>query len=245
MKGYQSYNIFFFKSSAGLAIAGKGGVASSKPVGTAVVGPGGLAVARPVATAIAGVNPNQISALGLPLPSKLKDVGSFGSRDGSYPLKGKYGLLSLSEDDNVNKLLVGPTFFAQARRGDELRTKDEDDENLSEENLTYDEGSKKPYINSNSDNQDVQVDPSNSYEYPFDYNRQPHPSQQFPPSFDLPYNYMPYYLPPYNLQNMPYPAPGQYFQRRTMNPNLRYASHTPQVISAPINTPYGRFVLVQ
>lgn len=38
----------------GLAIAGEGGVASSKPIATAVVGPGGLAVARPVATAIAG-----------------------------------------------------------------------------------------------------------------------------------------------------------------------------------------------
>jgi hypothetical protein len=36
----------FLYSAVGLAIAGEGGVASSKPVATAVVGPGGLAVGK-------------------------------------------------------------------------------------------------------------------------------------------------------------------------------------------------------
>lgn len=230
--------------SAGLAIAGKGGVASSKPVGTAVVGPGGLAVARPIATAIAGVNPNEISSLGLPLPAKLKNLEALGSRDStaSFPTKGKYGLLSLSDDDNINKLLVGPAFFAQARRSDDVRTKDDDDEiTSSEENSTYDESAQKPFINSNSDNQDAQIDADNPYGYPFEYNKQP----SFQPAFEIPYNYLPYYLPPYNPNNIPFPLHGQYLQRRTLNPNLRYAPHTPQVISAPIVTPYGRFVFVQ
>lgn len=54
----------------GLAIAGVGGVASSKPVATAIVGPGGLAVAKPVATAIAGVSPSEVAGLGIPYPGK-------------------------------------------------------------------------------------------------------------------------------------------------------------------------------
>lgn len=37
---------FFYIILVGLAIAGVGGVASSKPVATAVVGPGGLAVGK-------------------------------------------------------------------------------------------------------------------------------------------------------------------------------------------------------
>lgn len=52
----------------GLAIAGEGGVASSKPAATAIVGPGGLAIARPVATAIAGVDPSTVGFTGK-LPS--------------------------------------------------------------------------------------------------------------------------------------------------------------------------------
>lgn len=83
----------------GLAIAGVGGVASSKPSATAVVGPGkfhlfsnsfmlmktlnkrpfllasslhpgGLAIARPSAIAIAGVSPEDVSNLGIPIPQK-------------------------------------------------------------------------------------------------------------------------------------------------------------------------------
>lgn len=215
-----------------------------------MVGPGGLAVAKPVATAIAGVNPNEISALGLPLPSKLKNLEASASAAGtradfaaSFPTKGKYGLLSLSDDDNINKLLVGPAFFAQSRRADDVRTKDDNDDEIvsSEENYAYDESAKKPFANSNSDNQDVQIDAANPYGYPYDYNK-------FPPAYDIPYNYLPYYLPPYSPNSMPFPIHGQYVQQRTLNPNLRYAAvpqRQPQVISAPIVTPYGRFVFVQ
>lgn len=199
-------------------------------------------MARPVATAIAGVNPNEISALGLPLPSKLKNLDG-ASRDSAFPMKGKYGLLSLSDDDNVNKLLVGPTFFAQARRADDVRTKDDDEEiTSSEENLTYDESAKKPFINSNSDNQDSSINSENPYGYPYISNQQ---QTQFQPYYDIPYSYNPYYLPPYNVNGMPFPINGQYIQRRTLNPSLRYAPHTPQVISPPISTPFGRIVFIQ
>lgn len=78
-----------------LSVAGVGGVASSKPVSlllhkllahnfsnfiqkkvaTAVVGPGGLAVSRPVATAIAGIDPDEVSGLGIPI-KKVKKTSS-------------------------------------------------------------------------------------------------------------------------------------------------------------------------
>jgi Domain of unknown function (DUF4774) len=92
----------------GLAIAGEGGVASSKPVATAVVGPGGLAVARPVSTAIAGVKPSEIGSLGIPVPIKKS-----GLRSSSKLADGKYGFIQ-SDDSGVG-LLVGPNFDLQAR----------------------------------------------------------------------------------------------------------------------------------
>lgn len=82
----------------GLAIAGEGGVASSKPIATAVVGDGGLAVARPVATAIAGIKPSEIGSLGLPISINKKLV-----------TKGKYGLVAADQDIAAG-ILVGPGF---------------------------------------------------------------------------------------------------------------------------------------
>ncbi|XP_035789536.1 RNA polymerase II degradation factor 1-like isoform X2 [Anopheles albimanus] len=86
----------------GLAIAGEGGVASSKPVATAVVGDGGLAVARPVATAIAGIKPSELGSLGLPISVNKKVLS-----------RGKYGLISSSDDVMSGGLLVGPDYEAR------------------------------------------------------------------------------------------------------------------------------------
>lgn len=97
--------MYFF---SGLAIAGEGGVASSKPVATAVVGPGGLAVARPIATAIAGVSPNEVAALGIPLKYKTPYVQETSSSSIYLPTR-KYGLAQGTGRDRIG-VLVGPDF---------------------------------------------------------------------------------------------------------------------------------------
>lgn len=93
----------------GLAIAGEGGVASSKPIATAVVGPGGLAVARPVATALAGISPSEVQGLGIPIGSH-KTITQFQSIN--VPTASRYGLTSIS---NGIGLLIGPSFSHESR----------------------------------------------------------------------------------------------------------------------------------
>lgn len=99
----------------GLAIAGEGGVASSKPVATAVVGPGGLAVARPIATAIAGISPSEVSGLGIPIGGGGQKFKSFLRETAQVylPSSKKYGLAPASEFDRA--VLVGPGFVHDAR----------------------------------------------------------------------------------------------------------------------------------
>lgn len=92
----------------GLAIAGEGGVASSKPVATAVVGPGGLAVARPIATAIAGISPNEVAALGIPLKYKTPFFQETANSAIYLPTR-KYGLAQGTGRDRIG-VLVGPDF---------------------------------------------------------------------------------------------------------------------------------------
>lgn len=58
---------YFFQ---GVAIAGKGGVASSKPNAIALAGIEGLAVASPKATAIAGVTPEEAAAFSVSFPHR-------------------------------------------------------------------------------------------------------------------------------------------------------------------------------
>lgn len=91
-----------------MAIAGEGGVASSKPVATAVVGPGGLAIARPIATAIAGISPSEVQGLGIPVGSH-KTATRFQL---NIPTANRYGLTSIA---NGLGLLVGPTFSHESR----------------------------------------------------------------------------------------------------------------------------------
>lgn len=237
-----------------MAIAGEGGVASSKPVATAVVGPGGLAVARPVATAIAGVKPSEISALGLPIPSKLKDLAA---RDGSFPLKGKYGLVSLSDDEGDEKVLVGPNYFMEARLSEKDSDNDfdneQDDDEISRGPDTDDdkEDSKESFDKNSNDRQ---VEPVEIQTSPFgsDYGKHP----QFPPAYEGLYNFLPNpYLPPYNFNNVPLPIINQYLQRRAYNAGLRYPSPVQQYpglygqneysSNSPSYSPFTRYFFVQ
>lgn len=234
-------------------------MASSKPVATAVVGDGGLAVARPVATAIAGVKPSDISALGLPIPSKLKDLAA---RGGSFPLKGKYGLVSLSDDDE-EKVLVGPNFFgAQSRLSEKGINSDSDFDNEQTDvddvdgdereisrrpDTDYEKEDSKDRFNKN-DNGDRQVEPVDNGENPFgfEYGKQP----QFPPTYEGLYNYIPNpFLPPYNF-NIPLPLINQYLQRRAYNAGLRYPSAAvPEYPGygqhSPAYSPFTRYVYIQ
>lgn len=98
-----------------MAIAGEGGVASSKPVATAVVGPGGLAVARPIATAIAGISPSEVSGLGIPIGGGGQKFKTFlrESAQVYLPSSKKYGLAPATEFDRA--VLIGPGFVHESR----------------------------------------------------------------------------------------------------------------------------------
>lgn len=103
--------ILIVLSFSGLAIAGEGGVASSKPIATAVVGPGGLAVARPVATAIAGVSASEVSSLGIPL-NKFKSFSQIMPySEVHFPSAKKYGLAQgTGQGRDRLGVLVGPEY---------------------------------------------------------------------------------------------------------------------------------------
>jgi hypothetical protein len=224
----------------GLAIAGDGGVASSKPIATAVVGPGGLAVARPVATAIAGVKPSEVSQLGLPVPAKFKDIVSRDSvRDDSIPTRGKYGLATLS-DDETEKILVGPNFYAEARLSDKGIDADDDQENdeseMSESEVKMEDSRSKEkkqklpsYYPKDRDNVQ-QIEPVESE---FEYVNQ----KLIPSNLDTYYNYVPNpYLPPHSYGQIP--LINQYLQRRAFNP-YRYP------YQVPFGSPYPYPIYVQ
>lgn len=186
-----------------------------------------------MATAIAGVKPSDISALGLPIPSKLKDLAA---RGGSFPLKGKYGLVS-SDDDSDEQVLVGPNYFAQARLTEKEINSDSDFDNdkaeIDDIDVDEREDSRRPDMESEDDkedskdnfnsNGDRQVEPVDNSQSPFGFGYGSNPNL-FPPSYEGIYNYLPNpYLPPYNF-NVPQPIINQYLQRRAYNAGFRYPS---------------------
>jgi len=213
-----------------------------------------------VATAIAGVKPSDISALGLPIPSKLKDLAA---RGGNFPTRGKYGLVSLSDDDTEERFLVGPDYFTQARLSEKASSFDGDQ---SEDDTDGDEReiSRRPDTDDDNDaiikpdnynkNDDRQVEPAENSENPYglEYGKQP----IFPPAYEGIYNFLPNpYLPPYNFNNIPLPIINQYLQRRAYNAGLRYPSVAsqypesygqPQYNShSPSFSPFSRYFYVQ
>lgn len=222
--------------------------------------------ARPVATAIAGVKPSEISALGLPIPSKLKDLAA---RDGTFPLKGKYGLVSLSDGISDDKVLVGPGYFAQARLAAEKELNSESDSESDEAEIDDVDGSdreifrrpgsdqSKEDTNDRFDkNDERQVEPVDNSESPYgiEFERQP----IFQPTYEGFYNVLPNpFLPPYNF-NLPHPLINQYLQRRSSGGAGRYGTqavpqyrgnfapqqYNPQYNSNPYS-PYTRLFYVQ
>lgn len=205
--------------------------------------------ARPVATAIAGVKPSDVSALGLSIPSKLKDLTARGS---STPLKGKYGLYSFgaADDDNEERVLVGPGYFTQARlsnKGVMSADYDSDSDDVDDR-----EPSKRPDVDEDKDDNfnrnqgEREVEPVDNSENPYggEYAKQP----IFPPAYEGVYGYLPNpYLPPYNF-NLPLPIINQYLQRRNYNAAVRYPSIVPQYPDVygnpPTYTPFTRYVYV-
>lgn len=181
------------------------------------------------------MKPSDISALGLPIPSKLKDLAA---RGGSFPLKGKYGLVSLSDNsDSDEKVLVGPNYFAEARLSAEKEiNSDSDFDNEQTEGDDFDgdetESSRQPDSDNEKEepkesfdknpNADRQVEPFDNSENPFGFEYGKNPV--FPPTYESIYNYLPNpYLPPFNF-NIPPPLLNQYLQRTAYNPGLRYRS---------------------
>lgn len=88
--------IFINSFSAGLSIAGEGGVASSKPNAVALSGRNGLAVSAPKATAIAGVTPEEAAAYSVSLPQRNQLVIKTGSAAPKRPAFDDYEYYDLS-----------------------------------------------------------------------------------------------------------------------------------------------------
>jgi hypothetical protein len=156
------------------------------------------------------------------LPSKLKNIGN--ARDAVLPTRGKYGLVSLSgnEEEDDGSVLVGPEFLSEARLHD--KGIDSDDDNDKVDVVDENESSK----NSNrgdEDNKEVdnnrQVEPVENQEFPYNFVYGKYPL--IPPSYENLLNFhQPYFLPPNSY--IPGPLLNQYLQRRAFDAALRYPS---------------------
>lgn len=192
-----------------------------------------LRSARPVATAIAGIKPSEFSALGLPLPAKIKSLTA--RHSASLPLKGKYGLVNFGNDDEQTQFLVGPEFLAEARVSDKGIESNDDAESYYNDDKIEVEDSKTteaPYQRRptavekekeefNELDSNKQIESLDPLQFPFGIEYGKHPL--FPPAYDNFFNYpSPYFLPPNAY--IPAPITNQYLQRRTNNPVLRYPS---------------------
>lgn len=187
--------------------------------------------ARPVATAIAGLKPGEYSQLGLPLPSKVRNVATSSSRGAaSLPYRGKYGIVSFGMDDDSEaggRILVGPEYLSEARLADKSADSNDDDEDNFNERAELDgndrnngrdsnENLKRPVVLEEEKDEDTR-----DYENPYgtaEYGKFP----LFPVTQDrFSYQQNPYFLPPNSY--VPIPIANQYLQRRAFNPAaLRY-----------------------
>lgn len=157
--------------------------------------------------------------------------------------------MSLSDDDNEGKVLVGPNFFSQGRLSNKATITSEDD---GDQDDYYEERevSRRGDAEDLKNDSDRQVEPVDNSEgsYGFEYGKQP----QFPPTYEGLYNLLPNpYLPPFNF-NIPLPLINQYLQRRAYNRYPSLASQLPGVYgqsqynqNSPSFTPYNRFFYVQ
>lgn len=186
----------------------------------------------------------------------MKDLAA---RDGSLPSRGKYGLISLSDDLNEENVLVGPSYYAQSRLSEkeinsdskyEIDRDEADEENSRRPDTDEDREDSKDNFDKNEG--DRQVEPFDNSENPFgfEFGKQP----VFQPTYEGFYNYLPNpYLPPYNY-NHALPIINQYSQRRNAGyPQFAlqnqgfYGSRPQQQFKAnsPSYYPYNRFFYVQ
>ena len=216
------------------------------------------------------MKPSDIQGLGLSIPGKnIKDLAA---RGGSFPIKGKFGLVSLTNyDGDDENLLVGPNYFAQARLS-EKRTEsesdsDDDQAEIDDINNANNREISRPNNYSEEDNEyskenidkigDRQVEPVENSQSPlgFEYGNNP----LFPPTYEGFYNYLPNpYLPPFNF-NIPIPLINQYLQRKALNSSFRYPSFASAQqyaegygqnrrqynANSPSFTPFTRYLYVQ
>lgn len=158
--------------------------------------------------------------MGLPIPAKLKELTS---RDSTFPVRGKYGLVSLSDDDN-GRVLVGPNYFAQGRLSSSDINTDLDNDQADTDDIEAEdnENSRRPNTGSDKDGDDErQIEPVDNSETPYgiEYGKLP----IFPPNYENVYNWLPApFLPPHGY--MPLPLINQYLQQRANNAGLRYPS---------------------
>lgn len=175
-------------------------------------------------------------------------------------MKGKYGLVTLSDDDSEEKVLVGPNYFMEARQSEKDSNSDNDfdseddgednDREISQRpNTDEDKEDSKDNFDSNGDRQVEPVEAPTS-PFGFDYGKQP----LFPPAYEGLYNVLPNpYLPPYNFNNIPLPIINQYLQRRAYNAGLRYPAPAQQYpsyygqsqYSPNVYSPLSRYFFVQ
>lgn len=196
-----------------------------------------------MATAIAGIKPSEVSSLGLPIPSKLKDLSA---RGGNFPLKGKFGLLTLSDDDREGTILVGPDYFTQGRLSNTAPINSEVDQDDFDDEISRQDTDSEDSKDENSDknNGDRQVEPTENLNNPYGIEHGKLPI--FPPAYENFYNLLPNpYLPPFTF-NLPLPLINQYLQRsayrRYPYPGVYGQS---QYNANPSSfTPYNRFFYV-
>lgn len=163
-------------------------------------------------------------------------------------MKGKFGLLTLSDEDREGSILVGPDYFSQGRLSNTQPINSDDDQDEFDDEISrrdpYGENYKD--IFSKNDNE-RQVEPAENLESPYgiEYGKQP----LFPPSYEGLYNLLPNpYLPPYSF-NLPLPLLNQFLQRsayRRYPPSLpsQYPGAYGQSQYNANFSPYNRYFFV-
>lgn len=172
------------------------------------------------------------------MSTKIKGLTSRGAA--VLPSKGKYGLVSLTGDDDETQILVGPEFYSEARLSDKgIDSDDEEDNDKVEIEKEESESSRHPNagvkyekdemneINYNKNFEDFE---NPQIQYGIEYNKQKYPVPPlFTPSYENALSFhlqqdAPYFLPPNSY--VPIPIINQYLQRRALyNAALRYPSN--------------------
>lgn len=163
------------------------------------------------------------------------------SNDHAIPVKGKYGLVTLADNEN-EKILVGPNFYAEARLSDKGIEADEDNENTENDETDMESTPDKKFDESKKKSDEKHKIKIPNY-YPKDNEKQIEPVESeyefvdqrlIPSNLDAYYNYIanPYLLPAHNYMPIPI-INNQYLQRRAFNPYRYPYSYNQQLRPYP------------